>query len=266
VVAAPDCLTAAAPRRRLPALSGLRTDERLHLTVPTRQIGHPTAADWVDAVLEGDAPRAAAIATAEGDAWPYLMTRDLGELRSLLRRLARGSRRAGLVASSGARRLRAVGLGAELPHMDAGDVARWFLDRWPDVRASDALELVATEFAVQGLELDVVGLCWDADLIRVAGQAAWRVRAFVGTKWQIAQAAEGISNRINTYRVLLTRARHETVIFVPRGDAGDATRDPAVLEAVAAFLCACGVRPVPGLAASPQPAEPGPPDLFSAAG
>jgi hypothetical protein len=243
VVAAPDCLTAAEPRRRLPALPGLRTDDRLHLTVPTRQIGHPTASDWVDALLDGDARRAHAIAAPEGDAWPYLLTRELEELRALLRRLARGSRRAGLVASSGGRRLRAVGLGAELPHMEAGDVARWFLDRWPDVRASDALELVATEFAVQGLELDVVGLCWDADLIRMPGQTAWRVRAFVGSKWQTGKAAEGISNRLNTYRVLLTRARHETVIFVPRGDPADSTRDPGVLDAIAEFLSACGVRP-----------------------
>jgi hypothetical protein len=244
VVAAPDCLTATEARRRLPALAGLRTDARLHLTVPTRQIGHPTASDWVDAVLQGDARQAHAIAQPGGESWPYLLTRDLDELRVVLRRLARGSRRAGLVASSGARRLRAVGLGAELPHMDAGDVARWFLDRWPDVRASDALELVATEFAVQGLELDVVGLCWDADLVRVPGQSGWRVRAFVGSKWQIAQSAEGISNRVNTYRVLLTRARHETVIFVPRGDAADGTRDPAVLDGIAAFLVACGVRAV----------------------
>jgi hypothetical protein len=245
VVAAPDCLTSADPRRRLPPLPRLRTDARLHLCVPTRQIGHPSASDWVDAVLDGDAARASAIAGAETDALPYLLTRDLDLLREGLRRLARGTRRAGLVASSGGRRLRAIGLGTELPHMDAAAVARWFLDRWPDVRASDALEVVATEFSVQGLELDVVGLCWDADLIRVAGHAVWRARAFRGTGWQVSQAAEGISNRINTYRVLLTRARHETIIYVPRGNAADVTRDPVLLDEIAGFLTRCGARVLP---------------------
>jgi hypothetical protein len=150
--------------------------------------------------------------------------RDLGVLRAVLRAEARGERRAGLIGSSGAKRLRAEGLGVEVPHMDAGAVARWFLDRWPeDVRASDALEQMATEFACQGLELDVAGLCWGGDLVRAGG--AWQVRDF----------------RINTYRVLLTRARYLTVIWVPRGDPADRTRPPAEMEAVAAYLRSCGV-------------------------
>ncbi len=260
IVAAPDCLTAPDPRRRLPPLPGLRTEPSLHLTVPTRQIGHPTASDWVDAVLDGDAAAAAAIAQADPGGVPYLLTRDLAALRAGLRALARGSRRAGLVASSGARRLRAIGLGAELPHMDATAVARWFLDRWPDVRASDSLELVATEFSAQGLELDVVGLCWDADLMRLPNQPAWHVRAFIGTTWQRTAASARISNRINTYRVLLTRARHETVLYIPRGDPADPTRDPAIYDAIADFLLSCGARPLAALDPK-QPAKPI--DLFS---
>jgi hypothetical protein len=42
--------------------------------------------------------------------------------------------------------------------------------------------------------------------------------------------------------VLLTRARYETVIWVPAGDAADATRDPATFDAIARFLCDCGAR------------------------
>jgi hypothetical protein len=131
-------------------------------------------------------------------------------------------------------------MGAELPHMDAALVAHWFLDRWPeDVRASDALEVLGTEFSVQGLELDHVGLCWGGDLVR--GPHGWQPRAFVGTKWQRVADPERRSNRLNTYRVLLTRARYRTVIWVPRGDAGDRTRRPEEFDAVAAFLATCGV-------------------------
>ncbi len=249
VAAAPDTLDAADPRQRLPRLAALRTDPALHLDVPVRQIRGTLAAHWVDAVLRGDAAAALRLAA---DA--PLLTRDLGAMRAHLRAASRGTRRCGLLASSGARRLRAEGLGVELAHMDAGAVARWFLDRWPDVRASDALEVVATEFSVQGLELDHAGLCWDADLVRVAGEVAWRVRSFRGTAWQVPRGAEAIANRVNTYRVLLTRARYDTVIWVPRGDDRDATRAPAVLDDVAAFLRACGARALPEPAAL-APAE-----------
>jgi hypothetical protein len=164
-------------------------------------------------------------------------------MRNWLRASARGHRRAGLLASSGGKRLRAEGLGAELPHMDANAVAHWFLDRFPDdIRASDALELVATEFSCQGLELDFVGLCWDADLIREPGRLAWRVRNFRGTDWTHPSGAEAIANQLNTYRVLLTRARYDTVIFVPSGDSADRTRNPMVLDLIAAFLKSCGAR------------------------
>ena len=250
-IAAPDCTTAADARQRLPNLVNLRVDPRLHLSVPTRQIGCPTASDWVDAVLRGDGDRAQQIAC---DDVPFFLTRDLRALRAGLRAMARGSRRAGLIASSGARRLRAEGLGAEVPHMDANAIARWFLDRFPgDVRASDALETVATEFSVQGLELDVAGLCWDADLIRVSGHTAWRARAFRGSDWQNTGAAEAVSNRINTYRVLLTRARHETIIWVPRGDAADRTRDPTVYDRIADFLACSGARPLPEFSLADPP-------------
>jgi len=238
VLAAPDTQNADA-RQRLGDVAGLQTIAALHLDVPVRQIRSAAAGPWVDALLTGDAAGAHAIAEAAGGI-PYRVTRSLDALKNWLRAEARGLRRCGLLASSGASRLRAEGLGVELPHMDAQAVARWFLDRWPDVRASDALEMVATEFSCQGLELDYAGLCWDGDLLRIPGRHPWLVRDFRGTRWTLPSQPEAVLNRLNSYRVLLTRARYETVIFVPRGDAGDATRHPAVLDAVADFLNACG--------------------------
>jgi hypothetical protein len=159
-----------------------------------------------------------------------------------LRHLARGERRAGVVASSGAKRLRAEGLGVQ-----AASVEHWFLDRWPDVRAADALETFATEYDCQGLELDVVGLAWGGDFRR--GAEGWQPRAFSGTRWQAVRKPEDQAFVANTYRVLLTRARYETVIWVPRGSAADdpfhdATRPAAEMDAIADFLLACGARPL----------------------
>ena len=213
-------------------LPAIRSDD-FHLVTPIRSVRAPTTAAWVDAFLADDPARAARIA-ADGIA--FTLTRSLEDLRIALRQ--RGTRTAGLVASSTARRLRAEGLGAVLPHQDNDVVAHWFLSRWPDIRSSDALEVVGTEFAVQGLEFDRAGLCWDADLIR--GASGWEARRFRATVWTRASTSAR-ANRLNAYRVLLTRARHGTVIWVPRGDRRDHTRDPARYDAIAAYLQSCGV-------------------------
>jgi hypothetical protein len=241
--AAPGVLTATDARQRLFAVAPprLTIDDALHLDVPIRSIRSAAAAPWVDVVLLGDAARARAIADA-ADGVPFLITRSLGAMRAALRRLARGTRRAGLVCSAGARRLVAEGIWPNFPHLDDSAVANWFLQRWPDVRASDALEVPATQFACQGLELDHVGLCWGNDLIRRSDRIDWVARGFAGTRWQEPRGEAAIAYQVNTYRVLLTRARYETVIWVPLGDTADVTRSPAEFEAIAAFLLACGAQ------------------------
>jgi hypothetical protein len=254
VRAAPDAAGLADGRWCLGPLPGLIEDPCLHLDVPIRPIRNAAASAWVNAVLEGDDATARAIA-ADGT-MPFFITRDLSALRRAARLLARGERRAGLLASSGGKRLRAEGLGVELPHMDAGAVAHWFLDRFPDdVRASDALEQVATEFSCQGLELDIAGVCWDADLIRDPAARHWVPRRFVGTRWQRMQQAEAAANQINTYRVLLTRARYETIIYVPKGDAADPTRPCYLYDGIAEFLTACGARHVEELGGASRPPQ-----------
>ena len=241
VRAAPGVLRGVDPRQRLfsAAPETMRLDPALHLDVPVRSIRSAAAAPWVDAVLAGDATRATSIADTAGGV-PFLLTRSLPAMRTALRRLARGTRRAGLVCSTGARRLVADGINPNFPHLDDAMVANWFLRHWPDVRASDALEVPATQFACQGLELDHVGLCWGNDLIRRDRSTQWIVRSFVGSRWQEPRGEAAIAYQINTYRVLLTRARYETVIWVPEGDPDDATRPPAEFDAIARFLIQCG--------------------------
>jgi hypothetical protein len=247
-VAAARVLAAVGPLQRLAEghPPWLAIDPALDLTVPLRAVRDAAVAGWVEAVLAGDS--AAAAVMAQGD-FPVFLTRELGAARAALRGFARGRRRAGLLRSSGAKRLRGDGLAAEVP---AEDVADWFLNRWPDVRASDALEAAATEYACQGLELDVAGLAWGGDLVREAGR--WVARRFAGTRWQ-AERAEA-HYVVNTYRVLLTRARCETVIWVPRGSSRDdafhdPTRDAAACDAVASFLLACGAQPLDAVAPPP---------------
>lgn len=246
VYAAPPVLdpAAPAPRRLFAGTSayppGVVVEDALDLKVSIRALRAAAHADWVEAVLADEPQRAAAIAVEHS--LEIGLTRDLAALRARLRRFARGERRCGLVASSGARRLRAEGLGAQIT--EDGELVNWFLAPHGDIRSSNALEVVATEFACQGLELDAVGLCWGGDVIRGANGVSWRFRALVGNGWhEVRRAAEREWIR-NTYRVLLTRARYETVIWVPRGDPADHTRPPAEMDAVAVFLRDCGARPL----------------------
>lgn len=243
-ISAPPCVLGATDKRQRlfdAPPETMTVDLALHLGVPVRSIRSAAAAPWVDAVLLGDAQRARVIADQAGGI-PFLLTRSLAAMREALRRLTRGSRRAGLVCSAGARRLVPEGIWPNFPHLDADAVANWFLQHWPDVRASDALEVPATQFACQGLELDLVGLCWGNDLIHRPDRSNWVARSFAGTRWLETRSEAGIAYQINTYRVLLTRARYETVIWVPAGEAADTTRSPSEFDQIAAYLCACGAQ------------------------
>ncbi len=245
IQAAPGVLTTRDPRQRLFATAPARLTlhDDLHLSVPVRSVRSALAAPWVEAVLAGDAAQARAIAT-KAEKIPFHLTRSLPALRAALRDQARGTRRAGLVCSANARRLQADGIWPNFPHLDFDAMAHWFLDRWPDVRASDALELPATQFACQGLELDHVGLCWGNDLIRRPGRKEWIARKFAGSRWLERRQEADIAYQTNTYRVLLTRARYETMIWVPAGDSADITRLPHEFDAIADFLLACGAQPL----------------------
>jgi hypothetical protein len=242
-VAARRSITADDPAQRLAegAEPWLAFDENLDLQASIRSLRTSRGTEWVDAVLNNDALAARAIAAATPQL-PYYITRDANAWRAALRARSRGLRRAGLVASAGARRLRAEGLGVQVP-----DIADWFLKRWPDIRSSEALETFATEYDCQGLELDVVGLAWGGDFLRHAGQ--WRARRFAGHQWQIVRGAEESRYILNTYRVLLTRARYETIIWVPPGSPThdpfhDITRPAGEMDALADFLLASGARPL----------------------
>lgn len=228
----------------------LLEDPDLDLTIPIRSLRTEASAAWVDAVLTGDAALARRIADTV-PAFPFYLTRELEALRAGLRHFARGERRAGLLRSSGAKRLRADGLAAEV---DAKEVPDWFLRRWPDIRASDALEVAATEYACQGLELDVTGLAWGGDYVLKNGQ--WIARRFAGRAWQ--QDTKEFHFVRNTYRVLLTRARSETLLWVPPGSQArdmfhDKTRSSQDFDDIADFLIACGAQPLPETAPHPAP-------------
>ncbi|MEG9436369.1 DUF2075 domain-containing protein [Edaphobacter sp. HDX4] len=211
------------------------SDEHLHLAVSMRSFRAEALSAFVGHILDDDPEAARATYKSIKEAYPIYLTRDLATARAWLRGQARGSERFGLVASSGAQRLRPEGI-----HIKAEiEPANWFLNASTDVRSSYYLEDVASEFAVQGLELDWVGVCWDGDLHHKNGK--WAYQTFKGTKWQ---SINDDSRRLylkNAYRVILTRARQGMIVFVPKGNTSDHTRPRSFYDGTFDYLRSCGI-------------------------
>lgn len=214
-------------------------DNRLRLRVPMRSYRSPRLAEWVDLVLRGSAQGAADLASELG-AYPIVLTRSLQALKTWLRHRTRGHRRCGLVATSGARRLRAYGLGQRLTATDSRKIAYWYLKGRQDVRSSYALEVPANEYTCQGLELDFVGLCWGGDLKWDRYQDQWAFEQFRGNQWQAVRGEGRRRYIMNKYRVLMTRGREGLAIWVPAGSQKDHTRNPARYDGTAHYLVSCG--------------------------
>lgn len=219
----------------------IELDEKLHLGVSIRSYRCLAITQWVNALLVGKTRNARDVAKNSED-FPVVFTRSLETARDWLRKNTRGTRRCGLVASSGARRLRAEGLGVSLSATELADVANWYLLPPGDIRSSYALEVTANEYTCQGLELDYVGVCWGADLIWRNGLEDWECKKLNGSKWQSVHNEDMQLWIRNKYRVLLTRARLGTVVWVPHGDLADSTRDPRVLNDIANVLSAAGLQ------------------------
>jgi DUF2075 family protein len=162
--------------------------------------------------------------------YPIVITRDLNSGKKWLKKQARGSERYGIVVSSQAERLKPYAIDVKSPM----DPIHWFLDEKQDVRSSYYLEDVATEFHVQGLELDWVCVAWDADFRY--SENGWEHWSFVGDKWNHIKKFERKKYLKNAYRVLLTRARQGMVIVVPEGDSGDPTRNPSFYNSTFEYL------------------------------
>jgi hypothetical protein len=210
-------------------------DEALHLAVSLRSFRSEHVSNFVKKVLDYEQAEAARIYAEFAPRYPIVLTRDLSKAKRWLRTQARGSERYGIVVSSQAQRLKPHAIDVRTPM----DPVNWFLNDRDDVRSSFYLEDVATEFHVQGLELDWCCVVWDADFRH--GSSGWRHHSFVGNRWQNIRKAERQNYLKNAYRVLLTRARQGMVIVVPQGDDEDATREAEFFDGTFEYLRGTGL-------------------------
>ena len=207
----------------------------LHLSVSLRSFRSAQLSEFVQNLIDNNPKHAKVIYEELSKQYPIYLTRDLNEAKDWLRNKARGSERTGLLAHSNAMRLKPEGIFVK----SEIDCTNWFLNRKTDVRSSCALEDCATEFDVQGLELDWTIIAWEANLRYNNG---WEYLKFSGDKWKNINNNDDRKYLLNSYRVLLTRARQGMIIFVPKGENSDETRLPEFYDSVAEDLFECGIQ------------------------
>ena len=217
-------------------LEGLKTrqhvsyQEALHLAVSMRSFRAENVSLLVKQLLDLEVHAARQTQEKLKNKYPIVITRDLKSAKQWLKNQARGSERYGLVASSQAERLKPLAIDVK----SSMDPIHWFLDGKDDVRSSYYLEDAATEFHIQGLELDWVCVTWDADF-RYSPKG-WGHYSFCGDRWNSIKKEERKQYLKNAYRVLLTRARQGMVIVVPHGNTDDHTRNPSFYDSTFDYL------------------------------
>ncbi len=220
------------------ALQGETTvslESDLHLAVSMRSFRAERVSDFVKAVLDCEMDAARTLLKELSQKYPIVLTRSLDAAKEWIRQQARGSERYGLVASSQANRLKPHAIDIRV---DVNPV-HYFLNDAKDTRSSYYLEDAATEFQIQGLELDWTCVTWDADLrYSVDG---WSHHQFRGSKWQNVRQLDRQRYMLNAYRVLLTRARQGMAIFVPLGSEDDPTRRPSWYDSTYEYLRELGL-------------------------
>lgn len=196
----------------------IKFTDKLHLNVSLRSFRSENLSNFVENVLELNLEESRNLYKKLKENYPIYITRDLNKAKQWLIKKARGSERYGIIASSGARRLKAEGIDVKAEIK----AENWFLKNKKDVRSSYYMEDIATEFDIQGLELDWTCLAWGADFRIENGK--WVYKNFRGNKWININKISDILYKKNSYRVLLTRARQGMILYIQQGNDKDWTR------------------------------------------
>ena len=215
---------------RIKGRANVYYNDDLHLSVSMRSFRAENVSLMVKQILDFQPSNAANTFTLLRERYPIVLTRNLSKAKEWLRENARGTERYGIVVSSQAERLRPHAIHVKAPM----DPVHWFLDGKEDVRSSYYLEDVATEFHVQGLELDWACVTWDGDFRK--SKHGWEHWEFSGSSWKNIRKPERQLYLKNAYRVLLTRARQGMVICVPEGQAEDPTRNRSFYDPTYEYL------------------------------
>ncbi len=210
----------------------------LHLSISMRSFRSEKQSAFVKALLDCNVEEARTLYLELKDKYPIVLTRNLDTAKQWVRAKSRGSERYGMMATSAAERLRTRGIWA------ANEIkpVKWFLEGKDDVDSSFYLEITATEFAVQGLEIDYGIVAWDGDVRYCDGEFIYK--RFTRNMWCNVNKEERRRYMKNAYRVLLTRSRQGMVIYVPEGNVNDVTTAPELYDGTYEYLKSIGIQSI----------------------
>jgi len=214
------------------------SESDLHLAVSVRSFRSEKLSNFIHELLNINIDNAKKIYLEIKDLYPIVLTRELEMAKKWLRQQAKGSERIGLISSSGARRLRPTGIDVK----NEISAPNWFLNDSQDIRSSYFLEEVATEFDIQGLEIDWACVAWGGNFYM--DNKSWNYQNFKGTKWQNINKELDKEYLRNTYRVLLTRARQGMVIYIPKSSEIDQTRSRKIYDQTFEYLKEIGIKEI----------------------
>lgn len=214
------------------------SEHSLHLGVSMRSFRSEKVSHFVNSLIGNDSESASLQYEEVAKSYPIVLTRNIEIAKAWVKNKRRGSERIGILASSSAKRLAPYGIQINLESKPE----QWFLAGDDDIRSSNFLEFPASQFIVQGLELDWVIVGWDGDLRY--NDVNWSHYDFKGTAWQKMRKLEKQVYLENTYRVLLTRARQGLIIFIPEGDDSDFTRKHEYYDETYKYLLNCGLEEI----------------------
>ncbi len=215
--------------------TGAEKKPDLHLSVSLRSFRAEKLSCYINSIISGDSDEAKKLSKVVLTSYPIYFTSSILAAKNWVKEKTRGNERSGIIASSHAKRLVPYGIQMKL----SVEPEHWFLNDPQDIRSSNFLELSASQYDVQGLELDWTIVAWDADLRR--DEQAWKHYSFRGSRWQnINKPIDQLYLR-NAYRVILTRARQGMVVFIPEGEESDITRNPNFYSKTREYLKSCGI-------------------------
>lgn len=208
-------------------ISGLDVVEEpnLHLSVSMRTLRTDALVNCVDSLLSLNYEQAREYYSKLGKKYPLLMTRDLDTAKSWIQSVARDGERYGRLVSSDTESL-LDSPDRNIRNYPNSEYISWILNGKDDPKSSFNLDLHISEFNIQGLEIDYALVEWGPDFRFESG--SWKYYRRTDYGWEERKKSirnNGINGdyskedyTLNSYRVLLTRARRGMIIYIPRGD------------------------------------------------
>lgn len=211
----------------------------LYLKTSIRTPRARNLSDFTEALLNNNPDKAKQALNKFND-YPICITRDLRRAEQFVLSNSSRKERFGKLCSSNSKIL--GNYSHCFDNIDNWHFANWMLDEY-GMDSSNSLRYSASEFNIQGLEIDWSLVGWDMDMYYSNGQ--WFQQKMLTQKRFVESTEIQKKHILNAYRVLLTRARKGMVIYIPnKNDYPDSFGVNKFLDSTYQYLKSCGIKDI----------------------